>query len=124
MPRKRTLSAIEKANRSPTEKLQIQQINRRKAERRYRRKIINNPSEHAKDRAASRRANMTEEDKAAAKEKQRAYNATYYLCHRDSILHAAMQKRARAYIDKHGESMFWRSYPHRVVKLRKEDNSN
>ncbi|KAJ3830912.1 hypothetical protein F5878DRAFT_668173 [Lentinula raphanica] len=33
MPRKRTLSAIEKANRSPSEKLRINQINRRKADR-------------------------------------------------------------------------------------------
>ncbi|KAJ3725324.1 hypothetical protein C8R42DRAFT_640203 [Lentinula raphanica] len=115
MPRKRTLSAIEKANRSPSEKLRINQINRRKADRMYRRNRAGDMlAERAKERRAH--ANLIEEEQAVAKEKRKEYNARYYLRHRDSILQAAMRKRARAYIGKHGESSFWREYPHRSVK--------
>ncbi|KAJ3715182.1 hypothetical protein C8R42DRAFT_726114 [Lentinula raphanica] len=120
MPRKRTLSAIEKASRSPEDKLRIKQINRRKADRQYRRRADNNAAERAKEHIALRRANMSDEEKLAAKERQKEYNARYYLRHRDSILHSAMQKRTRAYISRHGETSFWQNYPHRVVKFRKE----
>ncbi|KAK7435866.1 hypothetical protein VKT23_019397 [Stygiomarasmius scandens] len=95
MPRKRTQSAIAKSERSPEEKEVARDRSRHLADRRYRRKLRRDAPEKARERMAKRRAEMTEEQKAAAKEKRKQYDSKYYLTHRQDILHAAMRKRAQ-----------------------------
>ncbi|KAJ3739109.1 hypothetical protein DFH05DRAFT_1464206 [Lentinula detonsa] len=119
MPRKRTQSAILKSERTLEQKQAVNARSRRLADRRYRRQLkYHNPS-NAKEHMAKKRAEMTDEEKQAAKEKKKRENAAHYLKYQQDILHKKMKKRAEDYIAKHGENSFWSDYPHRTIHLRK-----
>ncbi|KAJ3832222.1 hypothetical protein F5878DRAFT_646963 [Lentinula raphanica] len=119
MPRKKSQSAAEKYKLTAEEKQLAKAKSRQISNRRYRRKIMRNDPDKESISRAKRRSDMTEAERATAKEKQKQYNATYYLRHREDILHKSMKKRAKKFIEKHGESAFWNDYPHRNVGLRK-----
>ncbi|KAJ3730310.1 hypothetical protein C8R42DRAFT_771641 [Lentinula raphanica] len=119
MPRKRTQSALEKSQRTAEAKQLAKAQSRQISNRRYRRKMMRNDPDKESISRAKRRSSMTDTERAAAKEKQKQYNATYYLKHRDDILHKSMRKRTQKFIEAHGESAFWNNYPHRSVALRK-----
>ncbi|KAL0569084.1 hypothetical protein V5O48_012886 [Marasmius crinis-equi] len=68
---------------------------------------------------ATRRANLTDEEKRAVAVKRKEYNATYYLKNRSHILDKAWKKRAQTFIQKHGEDEYWNNYRIRNVPLRK-----
>ncbi|KAJ3784219.1 hypothetical protein GGU10DRAFT_334093 [Lentinula aff. detonsa] len=119
MPRKHTKSAIIKSERTEEEKATAKAKARMIVNRRYRRKLLRKVPDYDRERKARSRADFTDEERAAQKDKKKEENAMGYLRHRENILAKQMQKRAGAYIEKHGESKFIDSYPHRDVKFRK-----